>query len=302
MFCAVSVTSLTFNGLVVTRSILSRRLFSIYNRTDNTSKEGRNSPKADKSGRIRDCVTTNSSRLDPPDDEPPSLKKDSMEENSYHPGIMSPTAESSVDDHAYYIAQQSLQVSTIQEHRVRPSEYPNQYVSPESFSQRVDEFVDNQATPVVPPHYFQATSPSHEADNYFDGTPRSLEVDGYCEDEEPLAPNEKEFSGTMHSFTYATDNQYDQEYFGAEEKKLGMDKEDVDSQLESSVELINGDGERQGNRFVDTEFVYTGSHNAAPFSPGEISTNTGYDSQSHQSPAMRGAHEILKKRRRRFEL
>jgi hypothetical protein len=224
-----------------------------------------------------------------------------MEENSHSPGVMSPNAEAGVDDQAFYSVQQSLQVSTIHEHVMRPMDYPNQYVSPESFTQRVDEFVDRQPTHFIPQHCFEATSPSHESDNYFDGTPRSFELSGHYVDEERLDPDENEVAGAI-PFTYATDNQNDQEYLGLEEKKLGMDKEDVDSQLENSVDFIKEYGERQGHRFVDTGFVYSESHNILPFSPGETSTSTGYDSQSHQSPAMRGAHEILKKRRRRFEL
>lgn len=270
--------------------------------SDGASKEGSSSPIAEASGHLRESFTTSSSRLDPPEDEPPSLKKDYMEENFHDPGIMSPSAEASVDEHGFYSVQQSLHVATIHDHMMRPNDYPDQYVSPESFSHHGQEFVEEEPTPVIPHHYFEETPPSHGANIYFNETPRLHEIDSDYEDEGPLDADVSDYSNAMEHHNFKQDNQPNQDYFGSEEKKFGMEKDDVDSQLENSVEFVKNDGDIQNQRFINTSLPYNGDPSGAPFSPGEASTNTGYDSQSHQSPAMRGAHEILKKRRRRFEM
>jgi hypothetical protein len=83
-------------------------------------------------------------------------------------------------------------------------------------------------------------------------------------------------------------------YNGTDEKKYGSDKDEMEShsRVEDSAEFIDKTG--QQDRFIDTS--------ANPYSPTGTSGNTGggLDStKSHQSSAMRGAHEILKRNRRR---
>lgn len=227
-----------------------------------------------------------------------------MEENFHDAEVMSPTAEASVDEHGFYSVQQSLQVATIHDTMVRQTDYPDQYVSPESFSQRGEEFMnleEGEPTPVIPQHYFEETPQYHEDGQYFEHSPGAYDNHDQYEDDGPVDREEIEFTNTT---PYGHDNPTAEEYFGssAEEKKFGMEKDDVDSQLENSVEFVKDEGSRLGQRFVETNLPYKEGPGLTTFSPGEVSTNTGFDSQSHQSPAMRGAHEILKKRRRRFEM
>jgi hypothetical protein len=244
---------------------------------------------------IKENVTTSSSRLDPPDDEPPSLKKGSMEEiyEELQQQPISTPPGASVDEHGFFsMQQQKLEVSTLQ----NPDNYPEQYVSPESYTQhQSDCYVDEEPTPVIPQEYFEDTPRLHEHEEYFDDAPRSPGAAEYYDDDGPVDPRDLGIVGSP----YAQSTLVDEQYYASEEKK-SVEKEEIDSQVENSVEFVNKDSEEQSaGRFVETSFTeYNGPAGDHPFSPAEASAN----SQSHQSPAMRGAHEILKKRRQRFEM
>ena len=76
----------------------------------------------------------------------------------------------------------------------------------------------------------------------------------------------------------------------SDEKKVGIDVSTND-QPYNDIEPIGTSHSRKSD--------YNSSLSQHPSSPTNVSTNSSIDSRGHQSPAMRGAHEILKRNRRR---
>ena len=324
----------------------------------------------DVGGHIRNSFKESfgSPRMDPPDDEPPSLKKEYMEDfnpsYSQYPDPDTPAVESNLHVQGFFGGEQRLRVNA--HGPIITDGFPNQYVSPESLSpsheqyfqeplthdeeqyyqqtpsQRNDEYYDDagDATPhdgeyygenMEGPHdqyyeedeypngqyyqegpspangdYYQVEPPTPAAASYYEeesgpNNPRYYEDEPtYYEDAQyyqgngQLEPEDDDnveaegspFSKATYGASRPATNEDD--YNGTDEKKIGLDKEDMDShsQLDNSADFFGKDG--QPERFIDTS--------SQPYSPHSGGLDSG---KSHQSPAMRGAHEILKRNRRR---
>jgi hypothetical protein len=327
---------------------------------------------AEGGGRIEDSHrgSHGTQRMDPPDDEPPSLKKDLMDElNSspaHYPDPDTPAVNSNVDTQGLFIVKQTLGVDT-HDHMMGQFAFPNQYVSPDSESLMQEQYFQEPPSPIQDQyyqetslHYYEADGIARQNDAYYgedpegshneygeqEGSPANGQYyeegqspvhDGYYEGEPPTpfnGPNHQEEPSPNIDLYYAdTPTHYedahyfhengelqpvghdedvaafassyansplktscDDEYNGTDEKKFGLDKEDRDahSHLDNSAAFISVDG--QPERFIDTSsnpYSPTGK-SARSVESGEVDS-----SKSHQSPAMRGAHEILRKNRRR---
>jgi len=279
------------------------------------------SPSGDVDGPVITSFT-NSSGMDPPEDEPPSLKKESMAENRAGDPEPAQLAEQNASfSHGFFTVQQPLQVAT-QSHMIGPDGFPDQYVSPESLSQGFQEYFQDDAPDNE--QYFQGMHGSNTPEQYFQEAPGSPDNDQYFENQQqfedenyfrqgPRSPESGEYFtvgvstaprdpdvSDMPESPFAPSDPNDEEFYAPEEKKCGIEKEEVDSQLDNSADVIKRDGEKF---FIDTAYktrhLYEDAPGSLPFSPGEASANSGFDSHSHQSPALRGAHEILKRNRRR---
>jgi hypothetical protein len=273
---------------------------------------------------MKQTFSNSSSRLDPPDDEPPSLKKEQDEYHLEDPMAKRKTSgqpEQNADAHGLYSVQPNLQVRTHDHFIVPENGLPDEYVSPESAS---GHQLFTGTTPASQEPYFQETPRSPE--EYFHDTHEQPEYEEYFEETPRSPPNGEYFhEGTnyenseMPTSPYTPTSQMDREFYDSDEKKSGIEREDVDSQLENSADFGKEMKEEEENvmdpdghaavekHFVDTTYVmpdeYGNISHPGPFSPGEASANSGMDSlTSHQSPALRGAHEILKRRRRRLEM
>ena len=97
-----------------------------------------------------------------------------------------------------------------------------------------------------------------------------------------------------------------------DEKKIGIEKKSQlnnshgipkDDICKSAEVQIDGYPCKHSVEPVDTSNTIPSRYNdnsaESPFSPAGMSFNSASDSRGHQSPAMRGAHEILKRNRRR---
>lgn len=312
-----------------------------------------------------------STRMDPPDDEPPSLKKEFMDDlnPSYaeYPDPDTPAMESNAGANAFFTVDQTLRVDA-HRHMIGPSGFPNQYVSPESVSPsheqyfqetpihdedqyyqqtqsqgndeyyeadantprngeyygddvegRHDQYVDESGYPVNEQYYAEGPSPvngdyyaeepptpsngsyyedepSANYGRHYDDAPTYYEDAQHVHNNDQLEPQgdehaDAEAAGSPNSkSTQELSRQTSGEdgYNGTDEKKFGLDTEDMDShsQLDNSTDFLGKDG--QTERFIDTS--------ANPWSPQSGGLDSG---KNHQSPAMRGAHEILKRNRRR---
>jgi hypothetical protein len=314
-------------------------------------------------------------RMDPPDDEPPSLKIESMDEynppEAHYPDPDTPAVDSVADAQGFFNVEQSLGVDT-NRHMGGLDLFPHHYVSPESVSPSHEQYFHEPPTHYEE-DYYQET-PLHDNGEYYkadESIPRNDEYDGEDPDSprdqyhdggassknrqyfasDPSPVNHEYFEGgrPAHSNgqfyeegpspsssryyedapTHYEDAQSYQEngllepdgdeqvearhfphvnadygapkpasandeYNGTDEKKFGLEKDDRDSHshIENSAEFVGQDA--LPDRYIDTS--------SNPYSPMGTSVNSGggLDStKSHQSSAMRGAHEILKRNRRR---
>ncbi|VEU39098.1 unnamed protein product [Pseudo-nitzschia multistriata] len=300
------------------------------------------------------------SRMDPPDDEPPSLKIGSMEENQHasprygtdrHKNdASSPSIKPDIDEHGFFTLDPRLNHD--QNNIVEEEDSCNQYVSPvsESLNNQDRQFdsAENEETPqgfrspggnlyfedegMLPSNRhtqepFQSTNYIDEYQdaagvgmNHVEGPPRvedgfeeSHEIDDttevYQQDMERTSINNNELPYDSRFI----DSDLPQVLSNAnEEKPIQIGKDPVGSDLINSGDVCEEDPEiscasdKPGDEFVDpidTSFSrqdeLDNSALASTSSPAGMSTNSGVDTRNHQSPAMRGAHAILKRNRRR---
>ena len=310
--------------------------------------------------------------MDPPDDEPPSLKIESMEENQNlspnnntdFTSSLSPLKKPDIDAQGFFTVEPNLDVNT-RDDSIGTNNFSTQYVSPESESQHNQEHFGGLAPAIdgkyaeesrshesnhyrhenvslTKHQYFQEPFGSHENDAHFQditGTngfqnegfiqelDKSIQTEGMIQDPNEMNksdeifqekipqphPDASEFpiDSRLH-ITGATEKEFDV----IEEKKMGIEKNDSDSQLNVSDAITKDEIEKSAEaqidgyprnnivESIDTSCAMPNSYcndNSAPspFSPAGMSFNSATDSRGHQSPAMRGAHEILKRNRRR---
>jgi hypothetical protein len=233
--------------------------------------------------------------------------------------------DQNADAHGLYSVQTNLQVGTYDHFIVPDDGHPDQYVSPESVSQGHHHFGGItpasqeryfQGTPRSPEEYFHDTHEQPEDEERYEETPR---LPSNCEYFDEVTPNPEKYDTPgkpASTAPYTSSRQMDREH-NSDEKKFGVEKVDMDSHLDNSSDFIREMKEDAENvmepsgvatreHYFGTSFgmpnKYENPSHAGPLSPGEASANSGMDSQSHQSAALRGAHEILKRRRRRLEM
>lgn len=304
--------------------------------------------------------------MDPPDDEPPSLKIESMEENHNHIDVENlalsyPDEKPNVDFQGFFNVEPSLDVNA-RNNITGHEKFPNQYNSPESKSHQNNdtypeetqlaeskEHLQEEKLALSNNHYPQESFGSPESDVHDKHFHEPSGVSG-CQSEvfldEPtqsehnfpeshalhenkemiqeeitqLYPEENELSDDSElddvESPYAPSNTTaDIEHYVTDEKEIGVETDEINSELNDSDDYIIDEVEKSSeqpltNSFpgkniepIDTSYSRRGGNNDSsalfPFSPAGMSTNSGKDSRGHQSPAMRGAHEILKRNRRR---
>ena len=212
----------------------------------------------------REINGVNTSQIDPPDDEPPSLKIGSMEENeSMSPHrVPSTSSKLDIDDQGFFRLDPTSKGS---------GNLSSKHVSP------VPESRHN--------HQFQNAFQADEFENHF-------------EDVTDIGANGSE--GLIQNYS--------------DEKKMGIEKDEADSDLNYSKEGGDeelGKSDRSSSHAqpyndiepIETSYTrpaeYEENPSPLPVSPAGVSTSSVTDSMGRQSPAMRGAHEILKQNRRR---
>lgn len=307
------------------------------------------SPPREASAHMRESFgrdSMESSRLDPPDDEPPSLKKGSVEEaggtdphfRSADYSISSPAAgEPSIDDQGFFsVAEAPLEVSASQV-MMGTESVSNKYVSPESTSASNHHYFHDDRQRMMPSHDLESPlnsdHPQYAEDEamYMNDEVAENGDSAYSQRHEfvdrglgPSSPQERfehsagspitggsnnkffdaesSLNGGSNQFSGMVDHRYQTEqpiptqhtvghahdpYDGTEEKKYGVEVEEYDSQLENSSDMV-----KVGHTFQ------TGP--PPQIDPNvDLSSPQSFESLSQQSPAMRGAHEILKRNRRR---
>ena len=220
--------------------------------------------------------STGSLKLDPPDDEPPSLKKGSMEqiegaEPPFYPDpgdVMPSPGESALDDQAFFsVAEHPL--DTPASHAPGGSD---QYVSPESASASNQQYVDHDKQ--------RKASGSHPADTQDSGDEiinneedkLNAAIDPANDIDQPI-PTQQAVQSSMNVMHPSDDR---------DEKKEAIDYFE-DSQKPPSYPT--GTAVDPVNQKM-----------------ADISLDQSFENQSHQSPAMQGAHDILlRNRQRRLE-
>lgn len=315
-------------------------------------------------------------RMDPPEDEPPRLRLESMDEHnppeSHFPDPDTPAVESIGDPQGFFGVEQPLGVDTHghREGRAGHDLFPQHYVSPESMSPSHEQYFHEfptqydeeyyQETPLhsngdylenndsrhrhgnydgeypedpddqyhdeaVSPanrqyyveelspinnEYYEEETPAHSDGQYFEESPTNSRYNGdtptHYEDAQSYHDtgvfepdgdgdvDDRRFQHINAPFGALKPTSSMDEYNGIEEKKFGLDKDDRDSHshIDNSVDFHGKDG--PPDRYIDTS--------ANPYYPMGTAGNSGggLDStKSHQSSAMRGAHEILKRNRQR---
>jgi len=221
---------------------------------------------------------TNTSRIDPPDDEPPSLKIESMEENE-NPSSQylsqddnpasSPSGKPEVDDQGFFMMEPALELD--EQDGVDGSRiFSSEYASPGSKSRHRQD----------------------QLEGFANGSEGLVE--------EPPETDNSQFS--IHFKSPSAESPRDENFYYSDEKKMGMEKDELSSAFHDSKEerAKSGTASTNDQPYNDIEpidITYTKpSLNLS--SQAGVSTNSGME-KGHQSPALRGAHEILKRNRRR---
>lgn len=305
------------------------------------------------------------SRMDPPDDEPPSLKIESMEENKtlgLHHDTSTENQMAPASIKADINNQGFLSVEPAYDHNIKdpmgnPSDSPvlSEF---ESGNDRVEDFdlarnietpkniqdnydFEGEAAASPSKHQFRETFKHPTHDNYSRSRRSQLLTqdnqnelrfsEDYVEtshgDNENMWMSKQEQSVDNDEFPYDSGFQDAGSPYvlpsSSEEKKDGNEKED-DSDLNTSEDMTYGNfndpDEENETKLknsitnngvlnstiepIDTSFTKSSEHNRnlspLPHSPAGMSTSSGRGGRgTHQSPAMRGAHEILKRNRRR---
>jgi hypothetical protein len=231
-------------------------------------------------------------KLDPPDDEPPSLHKASMElleqgsvpeenmaspqrafpdEQQFHQEPMSPDDE-----------QQSTNLISLGSPDEQPNPHYDPFAAPSAFPQ-------NEFGGMVQP-------PEEEADpsKHYRPPPAVRTLD-------PLYT-----AGSPSQHEQMEDSQHDPNYhYGGEEKKVGLDEQHemmmmVEEQEQQQAQFQYNDDPHNMMRNGEEDFIpikrdgYSLGDGAAAASPHSMSSDN-----SHQSAAFRSAQELLRKNRRR---
>jgi len=325
----------------------------------------------------KDFGGAKTSRIDPPDNEPPSLKIESMEDNgnlsSHHHSqgenyVSSPSRKPDIDDQGFFMMEPSLNLD-VQDGIDGLNKSSSQYVSPVSESRHnKDQFEgvepargDEQPEDSSPANNndFQdnmmlhsseqiqeAFQPSRIENRIQDLTETGAdEIEGLIEKEgEPLEVDDNfeespQIDGNIESLhqvterTYPENNQFsdyfepqnikspqvtsdpirDEQFHYSDEKKIGIEEdegfglndstEDLKEELAKSDKASTNDKPYNSFEPIDTSHTrpkeYGDNQSPNPLSPADVSTNSTIESRGHQSPSMRGAHEILKRNRRR---
>mmetsp|Transcript_14157 Transcript_14157/g.34082 ORF Transcript_14157/g.34082 Transcript_14157/m.34082 type:complete len:908 (+) Transcript_14157:498-3221(+) len=225
--------------------------------------------------------STGSLKLDPPDDEPPSLKKGSMEqmegtEPPYYPDpgdVMPSLGESAFEDQAFFsVAEHPLDTPA--------SQAPggsNQYVSPESASASNHQYFDQGEQPASESHpaNFQDSRDEiidNEEDKLNDANDHAKQVgtDGQQYDIDQPIPTQQAIKSSMNPMHPSDDR---------DEKKEAIDYFEESQKPPSHPTGTTVDPMNQ--------------------KMADISLDQSFENQSHQSPAMQGAHDVLMRNRQR---
>ena len=328
---------------------------------------------------IKESTVASAARMDPPDDEPPSLKIESMEYNeSLSPRyiddvenhVSSPPRKPGIDDQGFFTMEPTLDVPA-QDGIIGPDDFSDHHASPVSESSRHnqeqfkgfepardDEYPEESRSPESNHNQYFQDNPTSPSNQYFQESFESPENDEHDEYEhfkeatgvsvdqsegsiqEPDEPIQiedssqesheideymvnisNEFTDDYESHNVESTHRVlsnpigDEEFHHSDEKKFGIEKDEVDSDLNDSEEFSKEELEMSDEQStndqprndivepIDTSYTrpseYDDNPSPYPFSPAGMSTNSGMDSRGHQSPAMRGAHEMLKRNRRR---
>mmetsp|Transcript_9044 Transcript_9044/g.26814 ORF Transcript_9044/g.26814 Transcript_9044/m.26814 type:complete len:960 (-) Transcript_9044:126-3005(-) len=317
----------------------------LTNQEESSNLEDIPSPIGDKQFQEEPSVA-NTARMDPPDDEPPSLKIGSMEEN-HHP---SPHSHSDIEGHASlrdkpdaedqrFLSSEpvvenegdnSVGADALSEHYASPvsqsrrnhhlgldwgrnDDSPNELLSPESNQYFQDEQMSPSNRHVQEPLRSPKKNHFEDTDELGESNEINYAPESYQRGIQEPMRNENEFQNDSHlhkteSLHVLPDT--------SEEKKTGIDPE-VDSVMNNSGDVSEEELQKSFSDHnqpsdnviepIETSFTRQSecddSPSSRPFSPSATSTNSRTESRSHLSPAMRGAHAILKRnRRRRAEL
>jgi hypothetical protein len=260
----------------------------------------------------------NASRMDPPDDEPPSLKIESMEENenlSPHYDTQgenyasSPLSKLDVDDQGFFRLEPALDPD-VQYGIDGPDDFSSQYVSPVSESRHSNDQVESHK----PINTDERPWHSLSVDDKFEEPPK---IDsGIHQENQRTRPENDQLSYDSESQNikspHVSSDVTRKKLYHSDEKKIGSEKDDVRSDLNDSkddrkedpampVNASTNGRSYHGIEPIDTSYTkpkeYEEHPSPLPVSPVDVATNSAMDSRGHQSPAMRGAREILKRRR-----
>ena len=299
-------------------------------------------------------------RIDPPDDEPPSLKIESMEENHslssrYHTQgqnhVSSPSSNLDIDDQGFFRVEPAL-------HRVEqdeahgPDNFSSHYVSSVSESRhnqdqfenfeptRFDEAPENENFTPMSNKDFQIDKISSNKSSFESRMVDRFEASGEFGSNGSQGPNRDEYkfpqdsdncdeplvmngnvkevpdnmklaSINQNSLEHDPETQnvsdtsygpsdpiHDKKFFHSDKKQIRAEKnEDLakPDMVATNVQPYNDIGP------INSSSMKQNESNAMPnkLSVAESTTSSATESRGHQSPAMRGAHEILKRNRRR---
>jgi hypothetical protein len=135
---------------------------------------------------------------------------------------------------------------------------------------------------------------------------RQDQLEGFANGSEGLAEEPPETDNSQFSIDFQTpsaDSPRDEKFYYSDEKKMGMEKDELSSDFRGSKEELAKSGTVSTNDqpYNDIEPIDTSYTKPSlnPSSPASMSMNSGMESKGHRSPALRGAHEILKRNRRR---
>lgn len=243
----------------------------------------------------KDYNGMNTSQIDPPDDEPPSLKIQSMEENEnqnpqYHTHdqnhVSSLPGKPDIDDQGFFRMAPGFE-SEAQDRIDDPDNFSSQYVSPVSESRHAREFEGFEQRPKDPSlAVSNSLEEPLEANRYIGTTQQDKQVVSHDLERQNVVPSQLSSNGTS-----------DEKFPYSDEKKIGTENEGVADPNDLKEEFWEEPANSDVIGSIDTSHTrpkeYEDSPSAYPFSPSAM------ESRGHQSPAMRGAHEILKRNRRR---
>lgn len=243
----------------------------------------------------------------------------------------SPSGKPDIDDQGFFMMEPALELDE-QDGIDGPHSFSSQYASPGSKSRHSqDQFEGFEPARGVGPsnQQFQKSFQSSEIEEaeselgangsegliQEEGEP--LQVDNNFE--EPPETDNSQFSNdfepqNVDSPHAPSDRIRDEKFHYSDEKKMGIEKDQLGSDLDDSKEdfkeeLAKSDTASSNDQLyndiepIDTSCTrskeYEDNPSPNPSSLASVSTNSAMESRGRRSPAMRGAHEILKRNRRR---